>query len=570
MSRPRRQGRTTRDADPSRRPAARLSRQTGLLACAIGLAVVPAAVRSQDQAPSPLQGQAQAPTQPPPSQPPSPPQSQPQQPQQPQNLAQPPQTRPLNLSINARLAATSNGGLDPSGMEQADVITSLRPELTAVHQGPNFSFDAKAAATFLDYANGTQPNKVLPDLHGSLKSTLIDQWLRVDASAYVRNVEADPFGVRADDLTGSNSRVESGFLVAPTLERQFGPQATLLAREEFSSTKDSTGDGTSLASTLTLLRFERKPTPLGMSAEVSRLVNNPSGDGTSYTLDTARLRGTLIVAEDIQVGAIAGEDRSDYLLSKHTDALWGGSISWTPGPRTHVGLELEHRYFGLSGSLSIAHRTPFMAIDIELGRQPVTSASSFGTLAQGTDIRNFLDAILTTRYPDPAVRSELVNGIVSSRGLTAQTAGAVNIIGDYPQLNTSAQASWTVFSPLNTLSFTAYTVVVRALGHGDDPLAGVAAEVADNRQRGANFQWQHRLSPTLSAGVLAGWTRYEGLGASVGQVSSEQDYRASVMEQLSGKSQLSIALQWNRFTTNAVGEHSFDATLALIGLTHFF
>jgi uncharacterized protein (PEP-CTERM system associated) len=183
-------------------------------------------------------------------------------------------------------------------------------------------------------------------------------------------------------------------------------------------------------------------------------------------------------------------------------------------------------------------------------------------------VRSALDAILTTRYPDPATRAGIVDNLVASRGLDTRSNGAINLVGDYPQLQTAAQASLALLGARDTLSLSGYALTTRALRRDGDPLAGLAV-TADSRQRGATLQFEHRLGPQLSAVLLGNWSRIQGLGA-VTERSEEQSWRASLLEHLSRRSDLTLALQWNRFETTAVGLRSFDATLGLVGISHRF
>lgn len=479
---------------------------------------------------------------------------------------------PPSFSIDSTLAATSNGGLDAAGNERADVIASVRPEMHVQHQAPGLDYKLQAAATFLGYANGTQSDGVLPDVSGSLRSTIVDRWLYVDADAYLRYAEADPFGARADDTLGANRRIQSGYRLGPTLKRELGPRFEVLLSEEFGSTDDDAGERTRLDTRRTLLSIERKPTPLGAALSYSRLQNrtDASGSGSSkYVLESARFRVNWVPLAEIELGANIGEDRSDYLLSQTDDILYGLSAKWTPGPRTSIQGQVEHRFFGTSGVFRLEHRTPFLALALVLLREPVDATNSLGSLGQGADLKSFLDAILTTRYPDPTARAGVVDGIVASHGLDTRTAGAINVVGNYPQLQSSGQATVTWLGRVDTAALTFYAVTTRALTHDGDPLSGLAA-AADNRQRGATFQLSHRLSTRLSGELAGTWSRYEGLGTHQGETTDEQNWRLSLTDQLSPRSRFSVGLQWNRFDSTAIGQHSFDATLLLVGLVHRF
>jgi len=480
---------------------------------------------------------------------------------------------PLSVSVDGSLTATSNGGLDEKGAERADLIASVRPELTARHEAPGLGYKLHAAVTLLDYARDTQPGGALPDVRGELRSTLLDRWLYLDAAGYLRYAEADPFGARADNTTGTNRRTQSGFSIAPRLQRDLTPQTQLFARDEFASTNDDAGDRSRVQSNHAEISVERKPTPLGVAASYTRLDNrtldSSTGDST-YLLESVRLRGKLRVVDDLEFGLNIGEDRSDYLLSQHDDFLYGGSVKWAPSPRTNISLEIEHRFFGQSGSFLLEHRTPFLAFSVQFSRQPLDAATSLGSLGQGTDLHDFLNAILTTRYPDPSARAGAVDNIIATRGLDPRAAGAINVIGDYPQLQTSTLASLTYLGRVDTATLSVYASTTRVLSRGDDPFVALAAATADNRQSGGSFQFSHRLDPELTAELLARWSRYAGLDARAGERSDEQNYRISLIDQLSARSRLSLGLQWDRFISSAAGQRSYDAALVLVGLVHRF
>jgi uncharacterized protein (PEP-CTERM system associated) len=482
---------------------------------------------------------------------------------------------PPRFSLEVRGAATNNTGLDDNGMRQGDFITSLRPTLDVTHKGAGLDAEVHASATLVDFAKRSQPNGVLPDLHGSLDVTLVERWLKLEANGYLRSAESDPFGVRTDDVTAVNRRNQWGFQAGPTLQHALGSATNVVVQDQFGVTRGPGGlggdDEVRLESNRILVRIERKPLPLGASADITRMDNRLSGaQGDSrFTLTTGRLGASALVGADSSVGALVGQDRSDYLLSSHVDPLYGAFFNWSPGPRTHLQLEVEHRWFGESGRLHLDHRTPSLAIGIEVQRQLVDALSSAGMLAQGSDVRSALASILTTRYPDPVTRAGIVDGIVASRGLQTRAAGAIDLLGDYPQLQTAAKATLALLGSRDTLSVSAYAQTLRVLTRAGDPLSGLSSATADSRQRGVVFQLEHRLAAQLSAALSGDWSKIEGLGTNLNR-SEQQTWRISLMNELSLRTDLTVALQWYRFETGAVGQRSFDATLGLVGLSHRF
>lgn len=481
------------------------------------------------------------------------------------------QTTPPVVTVDGSLTASDNGGFSAPGLERSDFITSVRPRLVMARRGAGFDFDLDAAATLLAYANGTQHGGVLPDVRTALKAALVERLLFVDAAARVREAEVDPFGSRADDMTGANRRTEETYRVSPYIERVFSPNTSLLARHDAMLTSNGAGAGTRLVSHLSRVRLERKPVPLGAALELSRLEEESQGFAASrFTLDTARLRASIALSDQVVLGAGVGRDRSRSLLSEHTDSLYGLAVQWAPGPRTELSADLEHRFFGGAGALKFRHRMPFMSFALTMSRQPIRSSASLGVLGQGADIRSLLDAILTTRYPDPAVRGELVDNLVTSRGLDTRLQHPVDVVAEYPQLQTATQASWTVLGKRNTASVTVYAQTLRQLTRDGDPLSLSTSATSDSRQTGGSFQFNRRLTPQLSADVVLRWLKITGLAVRDGDVSKERSYRLSLIQNLSPRTGVSAGVQQNRFTTTVSGQHAYDATLVFVGMSHRF
>ena len=483
------------------------------------------------------------------------------------NLARP----PASLTLTNQLTATNNGGLARRPEARNDLIASVRPEFALHRRGAGLDLDLQAAATFLGYASGSESGGVLPDVRGNLKSAVIDRWVFLDAAAVVRQSEVDPFGARAGDRSNVNRRTETSYRLSPYIEREFAPNTSFLARHDFASTRNGAGDGARLTSNQTLVRVERQPVPLGAALEATRMRSETNGSlGTRFSLDTLRARGSLAIAQQVVLGVVIGQDRSSYLLSDHTDALYGINAQWTPGPRTQVAAAVEHRFFGKSGSLSIQHRMPIMSFGISLSRQPVMSSSSLGVLGQGTDVRNFLDAILTTRYPDPTVRSGVVDSVVSRRGLDTRPTEAIDLVADYPQLQTTVQLTWVLLVSRNTASLTLYSQTRKRLTWDGDPLSALSTAIADTRQSGSTLQFNRRLTPRLTASALLRWSKISGLAARDTDKSGDTALRLSLLRELSPRTSVSAGVQRDRFTTNVAGQHSYDATLAFVGMSYRF
>lgn len=481
------------------------------------------------------------------------------------------QAAPMSLTVDGSASASDNGGLAPSGQRRGDLITSIQPRIAMARHGAGLEFDLQAGVNMLSFANGTQHGGLLPDASVSAKATLVDRLLHLEAAARVRPSEADLFGARHDDMTAANRRTESTFQVSPSLEHDFSPRASLTARHTATLTTHAAGAAERFVSQRSAVRLEQKPAPLGAAIELSRDDGRTHGFAASrFTLETARLHASLRLPDEIVLGVFTGRERSRWLLSDRTDALQGMSLHWTPGPRTEVWATVEHRFFGRGGSLALHHRMPFLSLEFSASRQPVVSSVSLGVAGQGRDLRSFLDAILTTRYPDPAVRSGIVGSVVASRGLGGELQGPVDVVAEYPQLQSELRATGVLLGTRNTASLTVYRQSLRQIIRPGDPLALAETAGADSRQTGASLQFSCRLGPQLSAEATVRWSRVEGLSLREGEVSDDKAYRLTLTRHLSLRTDASVGLQHTRFATTASGQTSYFATLGFVGMRHRF
>jgi uncharacterized protein (PEP-CTERM system associated) len=479
------------------------------------------------------------------------------------------QSPPAILEVSSQIGATDNGHLDPKGQERSDVILSVRPQLRMSRRSAAMKFDLDAAVTLFGYTNGSQQGGAVPDLRASLQSTLVDRWVYLDARAHIRQSEADEFGTRAYQGSDVNRRIEGIYQISPYIEREIDSNTTALVRHDLGLTIHPAGDSAQLLTNQTLARITRKPTPIGGTIELSRLdTETRRATSNRFTIEGRRAQGTFAV-EHVVLGAIVGMDRSRFAGTDYTDTRYGAAVQWNPGPRTELSAELEHRFFGRSGSFLFRHRMPSMSFSINASRQPVLETSSFG-VRSGADVRNFLDAILTTRYPDPATREGVVDQVVASRGLDTRSPGAVDIVANYPQLVTNVQADWTWLSARNAASLILYAQTRTRLSREGDPLASSTLSTTDSRQSGGSVQFSRRLTPQLTANLLARWSKVKGVAAREGDVSDERTLRLSMRQALSPRTTAFAGVEHTRFSTTVAGYHDYSATLAFVGMSHRF
>ena len=481
------------------------------------------------------------------------------------------QTWTTQATIHVNAAATTNGALAPAGEQRKDLVTTLQPTFQLSGQGELLRLNALVSADLVSYARDSQPDRVSPRVRFDLGATLAERLLYIDSSIDVHQTEVDPFAPRAEIGAGATRQTTSTYRISPHLNYALSPQSTLLARHEEVLSRSDAGATPNQHFSRTMLRAERRPTPYGGSLELSKDDARFSGNGEGrWTIESVKAIGDVAINAEFVVGPIIGVDQTTFLFEEHRDHRYGAHLRWSPGERTQLLAVLEHRFFGTGWDLSLRHRTPFMSFSLRWNRTPVTSATSVVAAPAATDLSTFLDAILTTRYPDAAARAALVSRLVSTRGLRTNLPGAIEIFANYAQLQNGATATWVLLGSRNTLTSTVYQQTLRQLTRSGDVTGGVQLAGADNRQTGATLGLNRRLTPQMAADLTSSWSRITGVAARSGDRTAQRTHRLAVLRTLSERTGLSLGAQYDKLGTIVVGFGSYEATSAFIGLNHRF
>lgn len=477
----------------------------------------------------------------------------------------------MRITLESTLTASDNAPLNPPGSERRGLIATVRPEFVLAHRGAGLQVDLAAAAYVLGDSTSAQRSGIRPEASAAIKATVVDRLLYIDASANLRQVEADAFGARVDPQSGANLRSSGSYRLSPYVKRELSPHSSLLLHHEANLTTNASGDGSRIASNRSVVQFERDPVPLGSSVELSRLTNEPDqARGIRFTLETARIRATLGLAGQVVLSAVIGRDHSRISAGDYTDTLRGAGLHWRPTPRTELLAIIEHRFFGRSGELSWRHRMPFMSFALNMTREPVMAWTSVVAPRSAPDMRMFLNEILTTRYPDAELRGSMVDDVVAQRGIDTRLTDAIDIMAGYPQVRSTVDASWMLLGSRNTVTLTFYSQLLRQLRRESHPLLVFMDAKSDSRQSGGSLQLNRRLTPQVNAAILVQWSEINGLAAREGDRSEEWIERVSLTHRLSPRTGVTAGLQRNRFTTTVADQTSWDATLMFVGFGHRF
>ena len=204
-------------------------------------------------------------------------------------------------------------------------------------------------------------------------------------------------------------------------------------------------------------------------------------------------------------------------------------------------------------------------------REPSALGTSFQLNPGGGDVQTLLDAIYTTRYPNPAERAIIVSNVIAGLGVPSVLGRPIEVFADYAQLRDSVNLSAIFQGVRSTVSVRLYAVKSRQLTQADAPLVPIVGLTADNKQRGFAVDFTRRLTSTLTAEAGVGYASIEGLAAAAGQSTKNSTLRFGLTQALSPKTKATVGARWLRTDLNTVGaEASAKELAAFAGMTHRF
>jgi uncharacterized protein (PEP-CTERM system associated) len=494
------------------------------------------------------------------------------------------QTWRVEPSTKATVTATNNSGFASSVDSGGDVILDLTPRVAVTGRGASYTLSGFAQATSLSYARESRPNEFIPSAQIALNANPVDRWLYFDAAAGVSQASVDPYSVVSNGALPEERLQTVQYRLSPYLDHAFTPAVSLQYRNDNVWTRR-----TGAAATIErrgkyelhshTLVFAQRPEPLGFAIEGNQQASKYTSDPNS-TLELASARFVLSYAADptLILGAVAGRERSEFALIKTSDSIRGLRLRWLPTERSDLNVSVERRFFSDGWDVSWSHRSPFLAMNLSLARQPSSQPSSFLLPNTGGDLRTLVDAAYTTRFPNPVERAAIVDLTLANLGTTGSTAEAIEIYSDYAQLVNRAEASVVLLSPRSALTFRVFRSKAEQLQHADilTPVNAVPT-VADNVQTGASVAFNRRLTTTLSVESVLASTRIVGLGDSTGDSTSSHSIRLAGNQALNpktrvvagGRVQRAKQVQFNR-TTSVETRNTVSEIAGFLGLEHKF
>jgi uncharacterized protein (PEP-CTERM system associated) len=441
-------------------------------------------------------------------------------------------------SIRTNVLATNNALQTLSAGPSSDTIIGVSPGLNVKGTGAQLKLEGEGSIQSLTYLRDTHPDSLLPRGRFALEANPIEKWFYVDASASAEQQVADPYSLGGRVTSSSEDLSTYSLRVAPSIRRELSPLSSFLARGEMLVTRQTGDAARNLANKRAterrfLARFEQKPVRLGGSLEVSTSRSNyAAADTDPLNTDAVRASLTLAASPDLILGVIGGRERNRLSLESDSSTIHGMSLDWRPSQRTVVKSQLEHRFFGWGGSLEARHRSPFISMSVQIDREPIVQPSSL-LLTPGTeDVATLLDAAFRTRYPDPAERSSVVNGVIASQGLPQQLSAPLTLFAEYAQLRTRASLGTIFLGRRSSLSLSLYRTVAERLLLPDRTNIPLLTDNSDYREVGGSASYRLGVTPHLYVGGSLDASKITGLGTRLGENSDQRTVLLTLNQEL--------------------------------------
>jgi len=407
---------------------------------------------------------------------------------------------------------TNNVNLTPSANAKSDFVTGVTPALAIDEQFARASLKGLISApTELYVRTGAQNNKVYPAVSLLGNAEVVDRFFFVEGDVSVTQQFFTPFGGQPADLANAtaNRYTAASYRVSPYVK---GITSGGIGYELRNNNTWTTLNNTPVAAKNAYYNqwlanvtgpIEQFGWALDYNRENIKFTDQPP-------LITELGRAKLLYQADPQVrlDIDGGYEDNRYTFAEYRGPIYGAGFQWRPTPRTSLLANYEHRFFGASYLVTFEHRTPLSAVSGNFSRNITSYPQQFLSLPATGNVPLLLNAIFASRFPDPALRAEIVNSLITDRDLPTVLTGPVNLYTQQILLQESGSLTFGLIGARNAVFLVGYYVRSEPISGAGNPLPGLLAAGNDNTQKGATLSWTHNLTglATLTASATLSQT----------------------------------------------------------------
>ena len=320
--------------------------------------------------------------------------------------------------VNVEETFSDNVGLQPSGSERGELITSVEPGVAIRGEGSRFQVSVEYNLEALKYLDNDDADTINHQAQVGASAEIYENLAFVDMNMSMSQQNSDTLGITASDnlsITGNKTDVMT-FSVSPYLRHHIGNYFDTESRITVDQVTNDT-DGNSTRSRSRRAQFTATSgnkflrAPWNVRFESQRLSNS---DGSTSKFN--RLDGEVRYRISRRYALIgqAGFEDNEFTSSQNSQdgPSWAIGLNWTPTPRTNIDFGYGQRFFDGNFFLQAQHRTRRLTFaasyrkDLTTSRQlqlervlvPVVDDSGLPILdpASGTQIEVPVDSVNPT------------------------------------------------------------------------------------------------------------------------------------------------------------------------------
>jgi uncharacterized protein (PEP-CTERM system associated) len=189
-------------------------------------------------------------------------------------------------------------------------------------------------------------------------------------------------------------------------------------------------------------------------------------------------------------------------------SAWGIGFEWAPTSRTSLTALAGQRFYGDTYLLDFRHRTRLTAWSLSYNEDITTTRSLF-FVPVTTSTSDYLNTLLTSRFPDPAARKAAVDDFIARTGLPPDVSAPINFYTNQLFLVKRWQASLGLLGIRNALIGGVFKDTRNSLPSLALPNAGDFAVSDTIIQTGGSLVWNHQFSARSALNVGASYSRNE-------------------------------------------------------------
>ncbi len=266
--------------------------------------------------------------------------------------------------------------LEQNSPEERWVATTT-PDIRISGDGARANMDLFASLEFNTLSNSSlecvggqlgfgDKESPAPRLRFEGDSILVEDWLFLDASAFIDQNKINAFGVGgADNINGTgNTNTSYFYRISPYIDRRLGDSARFTLRYTYDEqtnsetlVEDSKGQSVTvdIGTDPELARFS-----LGVTGSYSKVEYDESfGQNTvNSELSSTQIRSAFQINSQWQLNAYVGEEWNDFISTfEDTEGtFWDVGILWTPNTRVSLAIGTGDRFFGSTPRFDFEYR----------------------------------------------------------------------------------------------------------------------------------------------------------------------------------------------------------------------